>query len=72
MAFPGMPQIETKSVKSDIFYIADRLALSMSIGNTNQVGQDCWNAFFTTVNRHMRSFVNNMNVEYLQGKSYFL
>ena len=56
------------SMKADIFYVADRLALAMSLGNTNQVRRDCWNSFFSTVNANVRSFVNGINEEYMEGK----
>ena len=67
-AFPSRKSTERKSMMSDIFYVVNRLTLSMSIGNTNQVSRDCWNAFFTTVNYNVRTFVNSINDEYNEGK----
>ena len=63
-----MTEPEKASMKSDIFYIADHLALGMSLGNTNQVGRDCWNSFFSIVNANVRAFVNGINYQYMEGK----
>ena len=59
-------------MKQEIFYVADRIALSISLGNTNQTGRDCWNAFIQLINNNVKTFVNELYEEYDTGKFQYI
>ena len=67
MAYPDMNDLERKTFKQEIVYTCDRIAISLSEGNTNHIGRDCWNSFLGVINKSVRTFVNRMNSNYLQG-----
>ena len=58
-------------MKQEVFYVADRIALSISLGNTNQTGRDCWNAFIQLINK-VRRFVNELYEEYSEGNFQYI
>ena len=67
MAYPDMNDLERKTLEQEIVYTCDRIAISLSEGNTNHIGRDCWNSFLRVINTSVRTFVNRMNSNYLQG-----
>ena len=54
-------------MKREFAYVVDRMALSLALGNTNQIGRDSWNTFFGIVNTSVTEFVNRINDEFLTG-----
>ena len=54
-------------MKREFTYIVDRMALSLALGNTNEIGRDSCNAFFGMVNTSVTEFVNGINDEFLKG-----
>ena len=71
-AYTGIRTTDLKSMKQEIFYVADRIALSISLGNTNQTGRDCWNAFIQLINNNVRRFVNELYEEYHNGNFQYI
>ena len=71
-AYPRIRTTDLKSMKQEVFYVADRITLSISLGNTNQTGRDCWNAFIQLINNKVRRFVNELYEEYNQGNFQYI
>ena len=59
-------------MKQEIFYVADRIALSISLGNTNQTGRDCWNAFIQLINKQCETFCQWLYEEYNEGNFQYI
>ena len=67
-----MHNLEIRSLKQEIVYICNQLAISLSEGNTNHVGRDCWNAFLGLINSSIRTYINRINEKYIQGNFVFI
>ena len=61
-----------RSLKQEIVYTCIRLAISLSEGNTNHIGHNCWNAFLGVLNSSIQTYINHMNHNYCQGNFLFI
>ena len=63
-AYPRKNSMELKKKLQEVTYVMDRIAVSISLGNTNHVGRDAWYRFFDQLQECVSDYVNNLKEVY--------